>query len=150
MWNKCPNKGMTYERRWAIRYLETGAKRHGNFWGRPKQFDHGHFLMWLCQMVYAEVILGIEIDWTTIPHTNGDLKAMHRFKVIPSVVLGHNGGRPIPSAWQPPTHPPEVPFSFDFLATSCHQPPRIPPSNPKDTDNVKTVLGIPMEPPTMQ
>ena len=26
--------------------------------GGPREFDGGHMLMWLCQMVYAKVILG--------------------------------------------------------------------------------------------
>ena len=25
--------------------------------GEPEEFDHLHILMWLCQMMYAEVIL---------------------------------------------------------------------------------------------
>ena len=31
-------------------------------WEGPREFDHGHMLMWLCQIMYAEIILDGQID----------------------------------------------------------------------------------------
>ena len=68
-----------------------------------REFDHGHMLMWLCQMVFDEVILGVQIDWSTVPHTNADLRATCHRRVLPSFMLGQNVGRSITLVWQPPT-----------------------------------------------
>jgi len=112
-------------------------------WGAPREFDRGHMLMWLCQMVYAEVILGVDIDWSTIPRTSADLRAARRLAVIPSAVLGRNAGRPIPLAWQTPMNPPTVRSYFDFLAGPNHQIVGTPP--PADSN---ILPGLPVEPPS--
>src|SRR5665213_3516984 len=112
-------------------------------WGAPREFDCGHMLMWLCQMVYAEVILGVDIDWSTIPRTSADLRAARRLAVIPSAVLGRNAGRPIPLAWQTPMNPPTVRSYFDFLAGPNHQIVGTPP--PADSN---ILPGLPVEPPS--
>ena len=56
--------------------------------GGSRELDHGHMLMWLYQMVYVEVVLGVQIDWSTIPCTIANLKATLRSMVILSFVLG--------------------------------------------------------------
>ena len=30
-------------------------------WEGPREFDCGHVVLWLCQMVYAKVILSVQI-----------------------------------------------------------------------------------------
>src|SRR5665213_1517203 len=115
-------------------------------WGAPREFDRGHMLMWLCQMVYAKVILGVDIDWSTIPRTSAELKVARRTTVIPSGVLGRNTGRPIPLAW---FNPPEPPRSFfEFLAPPGHQHADIHTSNNAYIDDYNTVIGMPVEPPS--
>lgn len=113
-------------------------------WGEPREFERGHMVMWLCQMVYAEVILGVDIDWSSIPRTSPDLRAARRFSVIPSAVLGRNAGRPIPLAWQPE---PARSF-FDFLPIMGQQHAGSPPSTHVDLVDYNTVIGVPVEPPT--
>ena len=50
--NQMSNWSMGYERMWAITFLKTNARRFGGIWGGgPREFNHGHMLMWLCQMV---------------------------------------------------------------------------------------------------
>ena len=62
--------------------------------GAPREVDCGHMLMWLCKMVYVEIILGREMNRSTIPYTNVELKVTLCYWDIPSVVLGHNGNCP--------------------------------------------------------
>jgi hypothetical protein len=47
-------------------------------------------LMWLCQMMCAEVILGVPVDWLTIPRIGIDLGASRQSRAIPNFVLARN------------------------------------------------------------
>ena len=78
--------------------------------------------MWLCQMVYAKVILGIQIDWSIVPRTSANLRAMHWSPVIPESMLGYNIGQPTPLAWQSPKNPLAFQAGFDLLLVPSHQP----------------------------
>ena len=78
--------------------------------------------MWLRQMVYVEVILGVQIQWSTIPHTNTNLKVACRSKVIPNSMLSQNASQPIPLVWKPSTNPPTVQAHFDFFPFKGDQP----------------------------
>lgn len=97
-------------------------------------------------MAYAEFILGLHIDWLTMPRTNVDLRATRQSRVVPSSMLGQNVGRPIPLARQPPMIPSMIQAYFDFLPITCHQPLGSPPSNRVDLNDANEVLGVPIEP----
>ena len=57
-------------------------------WGGPREFDCGHMLMWLCQMVYGEVILDVEIDWSTIPCSRENLTGACWSRVVTISMVG--------------------------------------------------------------
>ena len=119
-------------------------------WGAPRDFERGHLLMWLCQMVYAEVILGVDIDWSTISRTSAELRTARRVSVIPSAVLGRNAGHLIPLAWQAIINPPAAPNFIDFLAApnQLHGGNQL--SHPMSRDISNTMVGMPVEPPSRQ
>jgi hypothetical protein len=52
------------------------------FHGQPTLFQNNKARLWLCQMVYAKVILQGDVDWTTIPNTRV-VKSFPRVKHIP-------------------------------------------------------------------
>ena len=47
-------------------WKEVGHKIFGDrskeVWKGPREFDHGHIHMYFCQIGYAKVILGVQID----------------------------------------------------------------------------------------
>jgi hypothetical protein len=90
--------------------------------------------------------LGVEIDWSTIPLTDVDLKAICCSGGIPNYGLEWNVAQLIPLAWKPPIDPPAAKTYFDFLLIPSYQHLRTPPSNRVDFDNVNIVLKVLVEP----
>ena len=69
-------------------------------------------LMWLCKMVYVEIILGRGMNRSTIPYTNVELKVTLCYWNIPSVVLSHNENCSPLLTWQPLTKSQLQPYIF--------------------------------------
>ena len=73
--------------------------------GGPREFDCGHMLMWLYQMLYVKVLLGVQIAWSTMhrrlysvpihsssvdPRIEKFVNVSSRIKVSKSIVIdGH-------------------------------------------------------------
>lgn len=97
-----------------------------------------HPCMWLCQMVYAKVILGIQINWSTIPHTISSLRATRQNKVdlVPCLAKTLTNW----SHWQNTKDSPTFKIHFDFFSILGHNPLEITPSNRVALNNANIVL----------